>query len=655
MRLSLLAAPAIAVLILAAPPAHGQAPRITPRGDPSVRNDTIYSLAVDAKDHPEETAIYLLDDGVLRLEADGRGTRTYRTVMQILRPEAVDSYQELEFSWAPRHQRFTLNWARVVRADGSVVSAQPNQRQESDVPAQLGDPVYNDTKVLRASLSGVEAGTIVDYSWTVEELRPFLAGDGISSWSISTALGVRRSRYIVDLPATLEPRIRERNLTFARSERTVGRRKVYTWAASDVPRIRSERFAADSNGVVQAVTWALPTTWQAIGAWYAGNAKDRYALTPEVEAKLAELVADARTLDDSLRAVHGWVAQDVRYVSIALGLGGYQPRAPAEVLRTGFGDCKDKATIFIAMLQRMGLEAYPVILNSTGGVIEELPSLAQFDHAIAAFKRPGGAAYEFTDLTALYTPFGELPYGPQGEFGIIVRPDGRVEEVTLPLTGISDNRMEVTVKVELTPDGRVHGTFEEHAMGNQQYQGREAFANPYDSTQRAQLADRVAGNWFTGARGSDLVMYEGLDLAAAPKVALRIVDGQGVTSAGASALMRLNVPTMQHLVAIARQLEERSPRRFPIAAQSIFGYSQHRLVLEVTMPEGWQAELPASVDLDTPFGTYRKTYGQSGRVLRVERFVAGKSGTFPPERLGELTAFFRAAAADDATSLVIRR
>ncbi len=629
-----------------------QAPRITPRGDPSVRNDTIYALAVDPADHPEETAIYLLDDGVIRLEADGRGTRTYRVVMQILRPEAVENYQELRFSWAPKHQRFTLNWARVVRPNGTVVSARPTQQQESDVPAQRGDPVYSDTKVLRASLSGVEAGTIVDYSWTEEELKPFLPGDAMGSWAISTGVFVRRSRYIVDVPSQVELMLDEQNLRFTPERTVVGRRRVYRWVDQDVPRIRAERFAADSNGVAQSVTWALPSTWGAIGAWYESNARSRYGMGAAVEAKLAELVRNARTLDDSLRAVHKYAAQDVRYISVALGLGGYQPRSPDEVLSTGFGDCKDKATIFVSMLRRMGLEAYPVILNSTGGVIESLPSLTQFDHAIAAFKRPGSSRWEFTDLTALYTPFGELPFGPQGEFGIIVKSDGSVEEVTLPLTPVSENRMEVRLRGEIDVNGRVKAEFEEVGHGNQQYESRDAFANPYDSTQRARVADGIASRWFTGGRGADLVLPDGKDLTAPPRVTMRITDGAAVNGAG---LLRLNLPTMEGVANLVNELTNAPPRQYPISAQSIFGYSQASSIIELTLPEGWVAQLPPSVEVDDIWGTYWKRYSQEGRVLRIERFASGKTGRYPPERIGELIEFLRKLSADDASTLVIRR
>jgi hypothetical protein len=71
-------------LLFASSAISAQAPKITPKGDPSVRSDTIYSLAVKASDYPEESFVYLLDDGVVRYEADGRGSTTYRQVVQVL-------------------------------------------------------------------------------------------------------------------------------------------------------------------------------------------------------------------------------------------------------------------------------------------------------------------------------------------------------------------------------------------------------------------------------------------------------------------------------------------------------------------------------------------------------------------------------------------
>ena len=72
------------------------------------------------------------------------------------------------------------------------------------------------------------------------------------------------------------------------------------------------------------------------------------------------------------------------------------------MIRTGFGDCKDKATLFVAALRHLGLSAYPVLLSSRGAVERQLPTIKQFDHEIAAVST--GAGYTYTDLTAAVVP-----------------------------------------------------------------------------------------------------------------------------------------------------------------------------------------------------------------------------------------------------------
>jgi len=631
-----------------------QAPRITPQGDPSVRADTIYKLAVNPAESPEENAAFLLDDGVVRFDADGRGTRTYRQIVQILRPEGVDGYREHSFSYQPRHERFTLNWIRVVKPDGTVISEKPSHVQESDVPAEMGDPVYNDRKVVRASISGVEPGTIVDYSYTTEELKPFLPRDFYLSWGVSTGLSVKRSRYIVDVPGSLSPRIAEENLNFARKETRANGRHVYVWATHDLPKLKTEPFAADSNGVYMSVLISAPITWGDIGKWYAANARGRYALTPAVEARLSAAVSGAKTLDDSIRLVHRWVAQDVRYVSIALGLGGYQPRTPGEVTTTGFGDCKDKATLFIAALSRFGVTAYPVILNSEGRVKRALPSISQFDHVIAAIQRRGVSGYQFVDLTAEFVPLGELPYAEQGAFGLVVHPDGTTKEVTLPKASIEANRSETRLHGTLAVDGTFSGHYEELAAGERQYALREAFANPLDSTQRARVANAIARRLFEGADGDSLVGFAGKDLTATPRISLRITGGKAASSLGTGVVLTNPLGSMAAMSTSAKELEALPPGRFPIDPAKFFGDGVSVFEIRLTLADGWRAQLPANVTATSAFGSYTATYEQVGRELRIMRRTAGATAIQRPSERKALIAWMRQIARDDAKLIVIQ-
>src|SRR5438132_1074360 len=212
--------------LLVAASGWAQVPRITPRGDPSVRDDSIYALAVRPANHPDESYVYLLDDGVVRIEADGRGSRTYRQVVQVLDREAAEQWGAQSFSYVSSRERFTLNWARVLRSDGQVISKEPAHEQEATAAAAASAPVYSDMKVHQITLAGVEPGTLVDYSFTVATLRSIMPGDFNYGWRVTMGPLTRRSRYLVDAPAGLALRIEERNLDFPRRTTEAHGRRV---------------------------------------------------------------------------------------------------------------------------------------------------------------------------------------------------------------------------------------------------------------------------------------------------------------------------------------------------------------------------------------------------------------------------------------------
>ncbi len=611
-----------------------------------VQPDTIYSLAVDSARFRDESYIYLLDDGVLRFEADGRGSTTYRQVIQILKEGAVEQWAERSFSYEPRHQRLTVNWVRVVGLDGRIISDKPGVSQDADIPAPMGDPTYAEQKVRRLSLPNVRPGTLIDYSYTIEELKPFRNADFFSGWRITTGLPVRRSRLGLDTPLGLQPRIVARNLNFQPVTVESQGRRVTTWATREVPKIEPELFAADSNDVMMTIQIGAPARWQDIGTWYAGLARDRYAVTPEVEHKLSAIVSAARTLEDTLKAIHRYVTADIRYVAITLGMGGYQPRSAADVVATGYGDCKDKATLFIAFLSKLGIEANPVLLSAGGRVERTLPTIAAFNHAIAAVERPGGRL--FVDLTAAGVPWGALPGPDQGQFALVVHPDGRTEETTLPerddaaewnrleLSGVLDTAGYVTTRSETVLTGTAAEMYHEMVT-----------RTTLDSAGRSRLLRALAGRVYPEAQGDSLDFADATENGGDFRMGFLARHGRAARLAGPVAILSLPFLRFpEDLDGLIAELKAHPPRRFTIDASQVPppGNAETRLRLE--LPEGWRAELPKDVALSGPFGELTLTYRQDGRMLEIRsRRVAGR-GVLGPERLGEVIAWLERVGAE---------
>ncbi|HEX6576680.1 MAG TPA: DUF3857 and transglutaminase domain-containing protein, partial [Gemmatimonadaceae bacterium] len=496
---------------------------------PQKVTDSLYKLAVDPKSHPDLAYVWLLDEGVWKIEADGRTKNTTRQVVQILTQQGAEVYRERRYSWNPESQKLTVNWMRVVKPNGEVISEHPEQIQDSDVPAEMGVPMYTATKVRRMSLSGLEPGTILDFSITTETNAPMMPGDFFVSWRVATPTWVARSNLVVDVPSSMKPRITENNLDFKRVETSSSGRRSFAWRKQNVDRFSGEAYAPDSLQQGMTVSVSPGINWAAIGKWYVPIARDAYAITPSVEEKMHSVLANAKSLDDSIRALHKWVAQDIRYVAIELGRGGYVPRNAETVVRTGFGDCKDKAMLFLAALRKIGVTGYPVLLNISGLERKETPSLGQFNHMIAAVKRGNG--YQFADLTAGNYPLGKLPRPEQGNLAVLVK-ENDAEQITLPESPTADAVIDTKITGKLGEDGIFTGKFEEVRHGYLEATMRTAFQVPLDSARRQFFGRTLAQLYFERPEVDSLVGFDGKDLSVEARVSSKITRARMMTRVG---------------------------------------------------------------------------------------------------------------------------
>lgn len=624
-----------------------------PQDEYLVDTDTIYALAVDSAAHVEEDWVYLLDDGVLVYEADGSGRATYHQVIQILTQDAAEIWAEQTFSYQQGRERLTVERIRVVRPDGTLISEGPAHEQESVSPAPEMYPVYTDRIVKRISIGGLAPGTLLDIRHTTETLEPWMPGQFSSAWLVNPAAPVLRSRLVLDVPASLEPHIRETGLGFARRTVERGGRRVHIWATADAEPPEPETFASWPDDGSMNIDISGDIEWEDIARWYAGLARDRYQLTPAIEAQLGEVVAGARTLADSLRAVHRWVTRDIRYASLSLGLGGYQPRSPAEVLETKLGDCKDKATLFVALLARMGVEAYPVLVSLGATADSLLPSLDQFDHVIAAVSVRDG--YSFVDLTADLVPYGSVPPSLQGGFALLVHPDGRGERLVIPRDPPESDRSETFVKGELSAEGQFSGWSTSRYTGATGYALREFLGriDRLSASEKDQMIRSMADEVFPGASGDSLKTSDASDLTAQPWVSLWLRAPQAATRVGRARILTLPIPNLASPALVA-QLEAELPRERSIDVELVLGPSVHSWTFQLTLPPGWVAELPSGVSETSKFGSYSAEYTQEGRAVRVRRELSGRRGREPAEAIDELIAWLRALAEDNVDYLLLR-
>src|SRR5205085_2333959 len=108
----------------------------------------------------------------------------------------------------------------------------------------------------------------------------------------------------------------------------------------------------------------------------------------------------------------------------------------AQVYARRFGDCKDKASLLIALLRTAGIRAEFALVRTrrAGALAAETPSVAIFNHAVAYL--PDHDLW--LDGTAEYASTRELPLDDQGALAVTISDPGTATLRHIPASGPLD-------------------------------------------------------------------------------------------------------------------------------------------------------------------------------------------------------------------------
>jgi len=188
--------------------------------------------------------------------------------------------------------------------------------------------------------------------------------------------------------------------------------------------------------------------WPAFAGWYSRISKLTDDVTPEIAAKATELTRQAKSEREKVIAIYDYVA-GLRYVAVPLGVNSFRPHAAANVLQDQFGDCKDKANLFNALLHSLKIEAHLVLLPRFSQAYDNVPGLA-FNHAISQVMLGGEPVW--VDTTDDICRFGLLPPGDPGRKILVI--DGKSKALAqLPEPQAQDHELKLLGKVDCAHPG----------------------------------------------------------------------------------------------------------------------------------------------------------------------------------------------------------
>lgn len=406
------------------------------------------------------SGMILADVRVQELYSNGLDRLHVQQIFFVGSEEEVDERRVTEIRYSPKSQALRVLRARDWKPDGKIIDAQDlGDRQ----PETASRSMYYDGRTRQLRFSGLEPGDVVEIEYT---LSPLLAAGPYGSYfgelvSFASRAATRLKRYVLIAPAAETIYSHAEKLPPA-NVLVQGQRKIRIWEAQGLPAMARE---PRSPGVTEIAPYIHVSTfaqWRGLGAWYANLIRPQFALDPPLQNKLIELLKGEHNDRQKISAIQDFVLRSTHYIAQEFGVYSYKPYPVAETYARRFGDCKDKASLMIALLRAAGIEARVALVRtrSLGAVAPHPASMAVFDHAIVYIPK-----YDlWLDGTADYA-VRELPLEDQGALALTVGLDGTTQLRHTPMSRASDNYTRHMIQAQLTSHGLIRFTGSTAARG----------------------------------------------------------------------------------------------------------------------------------------------------------------------------------------------
>ena len=514
--------------------------------------------------------------------------------------------------------------------------------------------MYDDTRALVYNPVPVAYPYTIEYEYTFTE-KEFLI---LPSWKPveDNMVSLEKAVLNINVNKDYSFNFKEFNLQNGHTERLEKDRKIYTWTLNNYTALDDEPFSPEAANYLPLVIMAPKNfslkgysgsfaSWNDFGKWAGDLIRDRDILPAACAQTVHQLTDTLQDPYEKIQNLYRYLQKNTRYVSIQLGIGGYQPFDAASVYENGYGDCKALSNYMKALLKEAGITSYYTLVNAGNGkpdIKTDFPS-QQFNHAILCV--PIGNDTTWLECTSPVDPPGYIAGFTDDRHVLVVSDDGGTLLKTRDYpTGINrqDRKADVVLNPGLDMQVRVNTTYRGGQYGHVQ-----RYLNESREDQKKALLKGIDIPEFSIR---DFTISDTLvDREPQGLIGLDLIVNHYVKSSGDRIFLPLNL--MNRFANVPRSIKE---RHSDVWFSSSFSDTDSIIY---TIPNGYKVEyLPENIDISYDFGAYHSETVKQGDKLVYVRKISRNKGLYPGETYPDVIDFYRQIVkADNCKALLLKK
>ncbi|MDR1652748.1 MAG: DUF3857 domain-containing protein [Prevotellaceae bacterium] len=338
--------------------------------------------APNAADFPQDNSVILLKQNQIVVYPEM--AKEYKTVIvvKILAQAGIEQWKSYRASGA-------IDKAEVLKANGTIVKAETGLSQVVFTNLEVNDVIHLEYRMQDNSTGALAQYIYIDFNFEYQ-------------------IPMQTCRVSMLIPKDKKFTSKVTNGSIEPTVTDLENMKLYTWETNNEPAVRQEAYMYFIDNTKQLYLSSFPD-WKFIADWYRDLTFSKF--TPDyVFTETYNTLMEGnqnKSNREKAQIFYNYIQENITYSSVSFMQSNYIPQKPSRTITTRLGDCKDLATLFVALCRQAGIEANLALIltRNVGTENMALPSI-EFNHCIAQLA-DGNKIY-YIELTDNNLPFGAL-------------------------------------------------------------------------------------------------------------------------------------------------------------------------------------------------------------------------------------------------------
>jgi len=288
----------------------------------------------------------------------------------------------------------------------------------NDVSAVSSGTIYGDTRVKYTGFESAEYPFTVEFeiAFTTENMLFYEEWWPVRGENVS----VEKSVFFVKTPEGQDLRYKTYNINTG--DVTVLHAQVgntYKWELKNFAAVEKEPYSPPLKDYLPGIATAPgifelegyqgdASSWKTLGVWQSKVNAGKRELPEDVTKSIVELTQQTSTQTEKIKLLYQYLQQNTRYISVQLGIGGWQPFDAKYVSENGYGDCKALSNYMLSMLEKVGIRSHYTLIRAGDNEPDIDPTFAKrcFNHVILCVPNQGDTVW--LECTNQKNPFGYI-------------------------------------------------------------------------------------------------------------------------------------------------------------------------------------------------------------------------------------------------------